>query len=112
MSWFLTGTTLSTQVLIVIAGAIWFIQFPDLWEHLRIGIKNSSWSPSWPDFWRGTAMAMVAYTGIESMAQLGGEAKHPVRTVPRAMMLAMGMLLFVYIGIAVVAPFCSHPSRA
>jgi len=103
MSWFLTTLTLSTQILIVIVGAIWFIHFPDLWEHLKIGIKGSSWSPSWPDFWKGTAMAMVAYTGIESMAQLGGEAKNPARTVPKAMMLAMGMLLFVYIGIAVVA---------
>ncbi len=103
MSWFLTTLTLSTQVLIVIVGALWFIHFPDLWEHLKIGVQGSSWSPSWPDFWKGTAMAMVAYTGIESMAQLGGEAKHPARTVPRAMMLAMGMLLFVYIGIAVVA---------
>ncbi len=103
MSWFLTSLTLSTQVLIVIVGAIWFIHFPDLWEHLRIGIKGSSWSPSWPDFWKGTAMAMVAYTGIESMAQLSGEAKNPAKTVPRAMMLAMSMLLFVYIGIAVVA---------
>jgi APA family basic amino acid/polyamine antiporter len=103
MSWFLTTLTLSTQILIVIVGAIWFIHFPDLWEHLKIGIKGSSWSPSWPDFWKGTAMAMVAYTGIESMAQLGGEAKNPARTVPKAMMFAMGMLLFVYIGIAVVA---------
>ncbi len=103
MSWFLTTLTLSTQVLIVIVGAIWFIHFPDLWEHLKIGVKGSSWSPSWPDFWKGTAMAMVAYTGIESMAQLSGEAKHPAKTVPRAMMFAMGMLLFVYIGIAVVA---------
>ncbi|WP_316357789.1 universal stress protein [Candidatus Neptunichlamydia sp. REUL1] len=103
MSWFLTTLTLSTQILIVIVGAIWFIHFPDLWEHLKIGIKGSSCSPSWPDFWKGTAMAMVAYTGIESMAQLGGEAKNPARTVPKAMMLAMGMLLFVYIGIAVVA---------
>ncbi|MCB1110354.1 MAG: universal stress protein [Chlamydiia bacterium] len=103
MSWFLTTLTLSTQILIVIVGAIWFIHFPDLWEHLKIGVKGSSWSPSWPDFWKGTAMAMVAYTGIESMAQLSGEAKHPARTVPKAMMLAMGMLLFVYIGIAIVA---------
>ncbi len=103
MSWFLTTLTLSTQILIVIVGALWFIHFPDLWEHLKIGVKGSSWSPSWPDFWKGTAMAMVAYTGIESMAQLGGEAKNPARTVPKAMMLAMGMLLFVYIGIAVVA---------
>ncbi|MCB1072696.1 MAG: universal stress protein [Chlamydiia bacterium] len=103
MSWFLTTLTLSTQVLIIIVGALWFIHFPDLWEHLKVGIKGSSWSPSWPDFWKGTAMAMVAYTGIESMAQLGGEAKHPAKTVPKAMMLAMGMLLFVYIGIAIVA---------
>ncbi|MCB1107031.1 MAG: universal stress protein [Chlamydiia bacterium] len=103
MSWCLTTLTLTTQILIVILGGIWFIQFPDLWEHLKVGIKGSSWSPSWPDFWKGTAMAMVAYTGIESMAQLSGEAKNPARTVPRAMMLAMGMLLFVYIGIAIVA---------
>ena len=111
MSWFLTTLTLSTQILIVIVGAFWFIQFPDLWEHLKIGIKGSSWSPSWPDFWKGTAMAMVAYTGIESMAQLGGEAKNPARTVPRAMMLAMGMLLFVYIGIAVVALSAVSPQE-
>lgn len=109
MSWFLTTLTLSTQVLIIIVGAIWFIHFPDLWQHLKVGIKGSSWSPSWPDFWKGTAMAMVAYTGIESMAQLGGEAKHPAKTVPKAMMLAMGMLLFVYIGIAIVALSAVNP---
>ena len=103
VSWVLTSITLITQIMIVIVGAIWFIQFPDLWEHLRIGIKGSSWSPSWPNFWKGTAMAMVAYTGIESMAQLSGEAKNPGKTVPQAMMLAMGMLLFVYIGLAIVA---------
>lgn len=103
MSWCLTTLTLSTQILIIIVGALWFVYFPDLWEHLKVGVKGSVWSPSWPDFWKGTAMAMVAYTGIESMAQLGGEAKHPAKTVPKAMMLAMGMLLFVYIGIAIVA---------
>ncbi|MCB1115629.1 MAG: universal stress protein [Chlamydiia bacterium] len=103
ISWFLTSLTLSTQVLIVVVGAIWFVQVPDLIAHLKVGIKGSLWSPSWPDFWKGTAMAMVAYTGIEAMAQLGSEAKNPAKTVPKAMMLAMGMLLFVYIGIAIVA---------
>ena len=84
-------------------GAIWFIKVPELFEHLKINVKGSLWSPTWANFWKGTAMAMVAYTGIESMAQLSAEAKHPARTVPRAMMIAMGMLLFVYIGLAVVA---------
>lgn len=103
MSWFLTTLTLATQLIIIVIGTIWLVRVPELLDHLRIGIKGSPWSPSWDNFWKGTAMAMVAYTGIESMAQLGGEAKNPSRTVPRAMMLAMGMLLVVYIGIAVVA---------
>ncbi|MGE0197857.1 MAG: amino acid permease [Simkaniaceae bacterium] len=111
MSWFLTTMTLSTQVLIIIAGAIWFLNIPDLWNHIRIGIPGSPWSPSWGEFLKGTTMAMVAYTGIESMAQLSGEAKYPARTVPRAMMLAMGMLLFVYIGISVVALSAVSPQE-
>lgn len=48
-------------------------------------------------------MAMVAYTGIESMAQLSGEVKKPARTVPRAILLAMGILLIVYLGTSVIA---------
>ena len=103
MSWFLTTLTLSTQILIIIAGAICFMDLPNLWHHLQIGVQGVSWSPSWPDFLRGTTIAMVAYTGIESMSQLSGEAKNPSRTVPRAMMLAMGMLLFVYMSLSIVA---------
>jgi len=103
MSWFLTTMTLCTQIIIIVIGAIWLVKIPDLFDHLRIGVKGSAWSPTWDGFWKGTAMAMVAYTGIESMAQLGGEAKSPAKTVPRAMMIAMGMLLFAYIGISVVA---------
>jgi len=111
MSWFLTTITLSTQVLIIIFGTIWFVNLPELWDHMRIGVPGSAWSPSWTDFLKGTTMAMVAYTGIESMAQLSGEAKYPARTVPRAMMLAMGMLLFVYIGISVVALSAMTPQE-
>ncbi len=111
MSWFLTTLTLSTQVLIIIVGTIWFVNLPELWEHIRIGIPDSPWSPSWIDFLKGTTMAMVAFTGIESMAQLSGEAKYPARTVPRAMMLAMGILLFVYIGLSVVALSAMTPQE-
>ncbi|MEM7175744.1 MAG: universal stress protein [Chlamydiota bacterium] len=111
VSWFLTTLTLITQLLIIIAGIFYFIHIPDLLQNMRINIKGSLWSPSWPDFWRGTTMAMVAYTGIESMAQLSSEAKSPSRTVPRAMMLAMGMLLFVYIGTAVVALSAMTPQE-
>src|SRR5690606_35888965 len=72
-------------------------------HHIRVGVPNVDWSPSWGDFWKGTAMAMVAYTGIESIAQLGAEAKRPAKTVPRAVVLTMFVLLFMYIGISIVA---------
>ena len=102
VSWFLTTLTLCTQVVVIIIGSVWLVNIPDLLDHLRIG-THSTWSPTWDQFWKGTAMAMVAYTGIESMAQLSSEAKSPKKTVPKAMMMAMGMLLFVYIGLSIVA---------
>lgn len=111
ISWFLTTLTLSTQILIVIVGFVLFVDLPELWKHIHIGVVGSKWSPSWLEFLKGTTMAMVAYTGIESMAQLSGEAKYPVRTVPRAMMLAMGMLLFIYMGISVVALWAVTPQE-
>lgn len=102
VSWFLTTLTLCTQVVVIIIGSVWLVNIPDLLDHLRIG-THSTWSPTWDQFWKGTAMAMVAYTGIESMAQLSSEAKSPKKTVPKAMMMAMGMLLFVYISLSIVA---------
>jgi basic amino acid/polyamine antiporter, APA family len=103
VSWVLTSLSLATQIVIVIIGAVYYLDWGKFIEHLRIGVSGSSWSPTWYDFWKGTAMAMVAYTGIESMAQLSSETKNAEKTVPRAMMLAMGVLIVMYIMIAMVA---------
>lgn len=99
----LTSLTVVTQLAIIVIGSITLVRLPELLNHLVIGGPNKLWSPSWTEFWHGVAMAMVAYTGIESMAQLSAEAKEPSKTVPRAIMLAMGTLLIVYMGISVVA---------
>lgn len=111
MSWALTTLTLCTQIVIIVIGAIWFLNVPELFSHMKINAPDSMWSPSWPDFWKGTAMAMVAYTGIESMAALGSEAKRPEKTVPRAILYAMVMLLFVYFGISIVALSAMTPQE-
>ena len=99
----LTSLTVVTQISIIVIGSIALVHLPELFSKMVIGGPNKLWSPSWTEFWHGVAMAMVAYTGIESMAQLSSEAKEPSKTVPRAIMLAMGTLLIVYIGISVVA---------
>ena len=101
LSWILTSLTIATQIIIIGIGAYFLLDMKVI-EHLKIGV-NEPWSPSWPQFLKGTVMAMVAYTGIESMAQLSAEAKNPSKTVPKAIVIAMGTLLLVYFGITSVA---------
>ncbi|MCI5053139.1 MAG: universal stress protein [Simkaniaceae bacterium] len=98
----LTFLTVTTQLTIIVIGAATLVNF-DFFTHLKINVPGSSWSPTWPQFIKGVAMAMVAYTGIESMAQLSGEARNPSRTVPKAILMAMTTLLVMYIGISSVA---------
>jgi len=102
LSFVLTAFVLVTQGIIIVIGLGWLLDIPYIAEHIKIN-AGQSWSPSWPDFWKGTAMAMVAYTGIESIAQLGSEARRPAKTVPRAVLITMGMLVLMYLGISIVA---------
>lgn len=109
ISWILTLLTVITQLAIIAIGAYFLLNLPEVISHLKIGVKNSLWSPSWNDFWKGTVMAMVAYTGIESMTQLTREAKTPSKTVPRAILLAMTILLLMYFGVSTVALSAMSP---
>ncbi len=99
----LTTITIVTQFIIIVYAIFTVVNFPNFFHHLKIGIPNSLWSPTWEHFLHGVAMAMVAYTGIESMAQLSSEAKDPAKTIPKAIILAMVVLIISYIGISLVA---------
>lgn len=111
ISFILAGFTIITQAIIIIIGLLWLSDISSIIDHMRINVPNVSWSPTWSEFWKGTAMAMVAYTGIESIAQLGAEAKTPSKTVPRAIVIAMLTLIFMYLGIAIVALSAMTPQQ-
>lgn len=99
----LTIFTVVVQAVVIAIGLSTLLDIDYIADHIRINVPNVSYSPTWPEFFKGVAMAMVAYTGIESIAQLAAEARRPVRTVPRAVILTMVTLLVVYLGISVVA---------
>ena len=107
----LTALTIITQLVIVIIGICTIVSIPDFISHLRINGPDHMWSPSWEGFLYGVVMAMVAYTGLESMAQLSAEAKNPKKTVPKAIILAMGLLLVMYAGIALTALAAVSPQE-
>ncbi len=100
---------IATQLVIIVIGGLFLLNIPHLIEFMKIGVPNVDWSPTWPQFWKGVSMAMVAYIGIESIAQLGGEAHRASRSVPRAHIMTMVALFVMYFGISTIALSAIHP---
>ena len=94
--------TILSQAFIILIAAVLVLNLPFVFSHLKIDVAGADWSPNWWEFMKGTAMAMVAYTGIESVAQLAAEAKTPTITIPRSIKLTMFTLVILYFGISVV----------
>lgn len=110
-SFILTAFTLITQIIIVCISLFFVFHLPTFIAHLKIGGSDSAWSPSWSQFLEGTAMAMVAYTGIESIAQLGAETQKPGKTIPRAIFGVIIILLFSYFTISISALSVASPQE-
>ena len=94
--------TLITQLGVVFMGAVLFLNIPYVIDHLKIAVTDAAWSPTWLNFWKGTSMAMVAYTGIEALSQMSGEAKNPSICIPRAIKYVINTVLFLYLGLSFV----------
>ncbi len=71
-----------------------------------INADNLRWTegpPSAPALSRAAVFAIFAFAGVESALVPSGEVRDSARTVPRAVMLAMGLITLLYIGLQVVA---------
>jgi APA family basic amino acid/polyamine antiporter len=95
---FLALADLGTQALLVVIGM--FVVFsPDVLKaNVHLGV-----TPSWHDFIIAVPVAMVAYTGIETISNMAEEAIDPPRHVPRSIM---------YVVLAVFAIYAFLPSVA
>ena len=68
-----------------------------------------------PDYWPDSrqlifavAIAMVAYVGLESAAQMAEETKTPTRTVPRALFWSVITVIFMFAALPILA-LCAMP---
>jgi basic amino acid/polyamine antiporter, APA family len=57
----------------------------------------------WGSALRSAALLFFAYTGYARLATLGEEVHEPKRTIPRAIMLALGIAIVLYMAVAFVA---------
>ncbi len=98
LNFILAIVDLSTQVLLVIVG-IFLVFDPSLLIHqVHLGT-----APSWHELIFALSLAMLAYTGIETVANMAEEARDPGRQVPRAVNLVLLAVLGVYLGISMIA---------
>jgi basic amino acid/polyamine antiporter, APA family len=89
---------LSTQVLLVGLGAVLVLNPALLIHQVQLGAV-----PSWKELIFALSLAMLAYTGIETVANMAEEARDPGTQVPKAVNLVVLAVLGVYAGISVVA---------
>jgi basic amino acid/polyamine antiporter, APA family len=59
-------------------------------------------SPSWHSIAFALPLAMLAYTGLETIANLAEETRRPGRTLPRSLFSSIGLVVVLYVAIAVV----------
>src|SRR5689334_11399890 len=95
---FLAIADLCTQVLLVVVGCVLVLDPALLVNQVHLGT-----APSWSQVIFALSIAMVAYTGIETVSNMAEEAKDPGHDVPRAVNLVLIAVLGVYAGISVVA---------
>src|SRR3954447_25670689 len=95
---FLAVIDLVTQVVLVVVGFILVLDPRLLLDQVHLGT-----APSWSELVFALSVAMVAYTGIETVSNMAEEAKDPGRDVPKAVNLVLFAVLGVYAGISVVA---------
>ncbi|HEX6548773.1 MAG TPA: APC family permease [Candidatus Dormibacteraeota bacterium] len=81
---------LGTQLVLVAMGVILLL-------NIQVVIGNIHWgvAPTWPNFLASISIAMVTYTGIETISNMSEEARNPARTVPRATYGVIVAVLFV-----------------
>jgi basic amino acid/polyamine antiporter, APA family len=59
-------------------------------------------TPSWHSIAFAFPLAMLAYTGLETVANLAEETRRPGRDLPRSLFSAIGLVVLLYAAIAIV----------
>ena len=88
---------LAMQLLLVLLGLALLLAPQPLDATLALG----EW-PGWGDIAYALPLALLAYTGLETVANLAEEAREPGRTLPRSLFSSIGLVVVVTCTIALV----------
>ncbi len=81
----------ATQVLLVLLGFALIFSPHVLSSNIHWGV-----APTWSQFLLAIPVAMIAYTGIETVSNLAEEARDPVKNIPRAISFVAIAVFVIY----------------
>ena len=88
----------ATQLLLVIVGFVLIFHPHVLTSNLHWGV-----APSWGNFALAIPVAMIAYTGIETVSNLAEEARDPARSIPASIRLVAIAVFAIYFTLPLIA---------
>jgi basic amino acid/polyamine antiporter, APA family len=91
------GLDLATQLLLVVLGLALLFSPDALRQGTTLGV-----APTWHEIAFALPLALLAYTGLETVANLAEETREPGRTLPRSLFSAIGLVVAITALIAVV----------
>jgi basic amino acid/polyamine antiporter, APA family len=89
---------LATQVVLVVLGTVVLLSPEILVSNVQLGV-----APTYYNLLYSFSLAVVAYTGIETISSMSEEASDPGRQVPKSIILIVVAVLTLYVGISAVS---------
>jgi basic amino acid/polyamine antiporter, APA family len=95
---FLAVVDFATQLLLVLLGIVLILSPQTLVDNVDLGV-----APTWSQFLLAIPIAMIAYTGLETISNLAEETRDPPRDVPRAFTWVAVAVFVIYLTLPFVA---------
>ena len=111
------GVKLGARAITLLAG----LKLTPLFLLVGIGLFFVDWTrvsfapgdvPSWAALGTGMVLVMFAYSGMETALVPSGEVRDPSRSVPRATLVAIVLVVLLYLGLQVVSQGLLGPALA
>jgi APA family basic amino acid/polyamine antiporter len=87
-----------THVLLIALGGVFVLSHEGLWSGVELGD-----APSWGELAFALPLAMLAYTGLETVANFAAETREPGKALPRGVFAGLGAVVLVSAMLAAIA---------
>ncbi len=102
----IAGVAVVTHLMLIVLGTVFLLSS----EGVGAGVSLGE-APTWHSLAFALPLAMLAYTGLETVANLAAETRAPGRTLPRSLFVGIGasVAVSVAIGAIGVSAYPPHP---